>query len=90
MTELARFELAEGSTVLVEMDEDSLGIERVCRGKDGVVEAGHRLTEALDSVQDVAQASMETLQKLSPSRIELEFGMKFGPHDGGDYREDRR
>jgi hypothetical protein len=29
MTEVVRFDLAEGSAVLVEVDEDSLGIERV-------------------------------------------------------------
>jgi len=62
--------------VLVEVDEDSLGIERVSRGRDGVVEAGQRLTEALGSVRDAAQASMEVLQTLSPGRIELEFGVK--------------
>jgi hypothetical protein len=50
MTEVVRFDLVEGSTVLVEVDERSLGIERVSRGRDGVVEAGRRLTEALGSV----------------------------------------
>lgn len=51
MAEVARFELAEGSTVLVEVDDDDLGIKRVSRGRDGVVEAGYRLTEALGSVR---------------------------------------
>lgn len=76
MTEVVRFDLPEGSTVLVEVNEDSLGIERISRGTDGVVEAGHRLTEALGSVRDVAQASMEALRTLSPGHIELEFGVK--------------
>ncbi|MGH3830102.1 MAG: CU044_2847 family protein [Pseudonocardiaceae bacterium] len=73
---MVRFELAEGSTVLVEVGEDRLGIERVSRGRDGVVEAGHRLTEALGSVRDAARESMEVLRTLSPGRIELEFGVK--------------
>ncbi len=76
MTEVVRFGLAEGSTVLVEVDEDNLGIKRVSRGRDGVVAAGHRLTEALGSVRDAARASMEVLQTLSPGRIEWEFGVK--------------
>jgi hypothetical protein len=41
-----------------------------------VVEAGHRLTEALGSVRDAARESMKVLQTLSPGRIELEFGVK--------------
>ncbi|MGH3688195.1 MAG: CU044_2847 family protein [Pseudonocardiaceae bacterium] len=76
MREVVRFGLAEGSTVLVEIDEDNLGIERVSRGRDGVVEVSHRLTEALGSVRDAARESMEVLQTLSPGRIELEFGVK--------------
>jgi hypothetical protein len=82
MTEVVRFGLAEGSAVLVEVDEDSLGIERVSRGRDGVVEAGQRLAEALGSVRDAAQASMEVLQMLSPGRIELEFGVKLAGEAG--------
>jgi hypothetical protein len=79
---VVRFELAEGSAVLVEVDEDNLGIERVSRGRDGVVEAGHRLTEALGSVRDAARESMDVLQTLSPGRIELEFGVKLAGEAG--------
>lgn len=82
MTEVVRFGLAEGSAVLVEVDDNSLGIERVSRGRDGVVEAGHQLTEALGSVRDAARASMEVLQTLSPGRIELEFGVKLAGEAG--------
>jgi hypothetical protein len=82
MTEMVRFDLAEGSTVLVEVDESSLGIERVSRTRDGVVEAGRRLTEALGSVRDAARESMDVLQTLSPGRIELEFGVKLAGEAG--------
>ncbi|MGB6165007.1 MAG: CU044_2847 family protein [Pseudonocardiaceae bacterium] len=82
MTEMVRFDLAEGSTVLVEVDEASLGIERVSRGRDGVVEASRRLTEALGSVRDAARESMDVLQTLSPDRIELEFGVKLSGEAG--------
>jgi hypothetical protein len=47
MSEVVRFGLDDGLSVLVEVEEDSVGIERVSRGQGGVVEAGHRLTEAL-------------------------------------------
>lgn len=82
MTEVVRFELAEGSTALVEVDDDNLGIERVNRGRDGMIEAGHRLTEALGSVRDAARASREVLQTLSPGHVELEFGVKLAGEAG--------
>ncbi len=82
MSDVVRFGLDDGSTVLLEVDDDSFGIERVSRGQDGVVEAGRRLTEALGSVRDAAQASMEMLQTLSPGRLELEFGVKLAGEAG--------
>ncbi|HEU0089484.1 MAG TPA: hypothetical protein VFQ77_17875, partial [Pseudonocardiaceae bacterium] len=59
MSEVVRFGLDDGLSVLVEVDEDSVGIERVGRGQGGVIEAGRRLTDALGSVRDAARASME-------------------------------
>jgi hypothetical protein len=82
VTEVVRFNLDEGSTVLVEVDEDAFGIERVARGRDGVVEAGRRLTEALSSVRDAAQASMNVLRTLSPDGLEMEFGVKLAGEAG--------
>lgn len=88
MTEVVRFELAEGSTALVEVDDDNLGIERVNRGRDGVIEAGHRLTEALGSVRDAARASREVLQTLSPGPDRVGVRREVGRRGGGDHRED--
>lgn len=76
MSEIVRFRFDEDSAVLVEVDEDSFGIERVSRGQDGVVEASRRLTEALGGVRDAAQASIQVLRTLSPDGLELEFGVK--------------
>ncbi|ADB76046.1 CU044_2847 family protein [Geodermatophilus obscurus] len=82
MSEVVRFHLDEGSAVLVEVDEDTFGVERVSRGQDGVVEAGRRLTDALADVRDAARASMNVLQTLSPDGLELEFGVKFAGEAG--------
>ncbi len=76
MNEMVRFQLDDGGSVLVEVDEDAVGIERVSRGHDGVLEAGRRLTEALAGVRDAADASVQTLRVLSPDGLELEFGVK--------------
>jgi Trypsin-co-occurring domain 1 len=82
VTEVVRFHLDEGSAVLVEVDDDTFGVERVGRGQDGVVEAGRRLTDALGNVRDAARASMNVLQTLSPDGLELEFGVKFAGEAG--------
>ncbi|SET06082.1 CU044_2847 family protein [Geodermatophilus poikilotrophus] len=76
MSEMVRYQLDDGSSVLVEVDEDAAGIERVSRGHDGVLEAGRRLTEALAGVRDAADASVQALRVLSPDGLELEFGVK--------------
>ncbi|MFD9106985.1 CU044_2847 family protein [Streptomyces bottropensis] len=76
MTEIVRFKVGPGSSVLVETDEAIYGTETVSRLPDGVIEAGHRLEEALAGVRGVAKASIESLRELSPETIEVEFGVK--------------
>src|SRR3712207_3179378 len=76
MSEIVRFGLDDKNTVLVEVDADTTGIERVSRGHDGVLDAGRRLTDALGSVRDAAEASVQVLHTLSPDGLELEFGVK--------------
>ncbi len=82
MTEVVRFQVGDDSSVLIEVDEDAFGVERVSRGPDGVVEAGRRLTEALGSVRDAAQASIDVLHTLSPDGLELQFGVKLAGEAG--------
>jgi len=48
MSEVVRFDTGSGGPVLVEVDEDAFGVERVARGEGGVKNAGRVLTEALD------------------------------------------
>jgi hypothetical protein len=82
MTEAVRFQLEDGSTVLVEAADDDFGVERVSRATDGVVEATERLEQALGSVRDAAKASIEALRTLSPQKVELEFGVKLNAEAG--------
>jgi hypothetical protein len=42
----------------------------------GVVEAGQRLGSFLPSVHDAAQATLDTLTKLSLEMVEVKFGLK--------------
>ena len=73
---VVRYQVGDDSSVLVEVDEDAYGVERVSRTSDGVVEAGQRLESALAGVRKAAQATLDTLTELAPETLELEFGIK--------------
>jgi hypothetical protein len=81
MVEIVRFEVGSGS-VLVETDEDSFGIQRVSRGPDGVIEAGRQLKDALASIENAANVTLDVLRKMSPDSIEVEFGIKLAGEAG--------
>lgn len=82
MDTVVRYQVGDGSSVLVEVDEDTYGVEEVARTSAGVVEAGQRLESALASVRDAARATLDTLTKLSPDRVEVEFGIKLAGEAG--------
>jgi hypothetical protein len=81
VNDVVRYELETGS-VLVEVEEDSFGVERVSRGPDGVVEAGRRLEDALGSVRAAARATLNALTELGPENINVEFGVKLAGEAG--------
>jgi Trypsin-co-occurring domain 1 len=82
MSELVRFEDRNGSVLLVEVDEESLGIERIRRDENGVVEAGKRLDEALAAAQPTIRTVIQTLRGLAPDEHEIEFGIKLNAEAG--------
>jgi len=47
-----------------------------------VRKAAQSLESALGSVQDAAQAALDTLTKLSPETVEVEFGIKLAVRPG--------
>src|ERR1700722_7173597 len=71
-----RYQVGDGSSVLVEVDEDTYGVEEVARISEGVLKAGQTLEAALGSVRDAAKAALDALAKLSPETLEVEFGIK--------------
>ena len=77
-----RYQVGDGSSVLVEVDEDTYGVEAVSRTSDGVLEAGQRLESAMGSVRDAAQATLDAFKKLSPETVEVEFGIKLAGEAG--------
>jgi Trypsin-co-occurring domain 1 len=81
MDMVVRYRVGDSSSVLVEVDEDTYGVESVSR-TGGVVEAGQRLESALVSVREAAQATLDALTKLSPETVEVEFGIKLAGEAG--------
>ena len=79
---VVRYQVSNGASVLVEVDEDTYGVEAVSRTSEGVLEAGRRLESALGGVRDAAQAALDALSKLSPETVEVEFGIKLAGEAG--------
>jgi hypothetical protein len=82
MDTVMRYEVGDGSTVLVEVDEDTYGVEEVSRTANGVLEAGQRLESALGSVRDAAKSALDAMKQLSPETVEVEFGIKLAGEAG--------
>ena len=69
-------------SVLVEADEDSIGVERVRRGEDGVILAGEGLEKALGSVRATIQSALRALGGLGFEELVLELGVKLSAEAG--------
>lgn len=86
MTTLVRFETAapdgEESSILVEVDEYDLGMERVSIDEDSVAEAGRRLEDILAGIRPALGAVMTALRDLGPTEHEIEFGIKLNVQAG--------
>ncbi|MES9524380.1 CU044_2847 family protein [Streptomyces capoamus] len=82
MSELVRFEGPEGSELVVEVVDDTSGLELVSRREDGIVEARRRLQESLRSTLPTLRSVVDTALGLAPQEMEIEFGMKFTAEAG--------
>jgi hypothetical protein len=83
MTELTRFELAEGGSVVVEVDEPT-GISRVSRQGRVFEATGETFERALAQVRDAATAALRQFRTMSrrPDKVELKFGVKMDAEVG--------
>jgi Trypsin-co-occurring domain 1 len=82
VTELVRFELADGGSVVAELD-DSPGVSRV--GRQSVLEtAKGTLESALSDVRDAAAAALAQFQDMAqkPDELEIKFGVKLDAQAG--------
>lgn len=81
MTEVLRYEVGSG-TVLVEVGEDSYGVNHPARNEQGILDVGRRLEDALSSVRPFAVAAVEAMSELAPEQMEIEFGVKLSGDAG--------
>lgn len=82
MTELVRFELANGGSVLVELDAPP-GASRVAR-QNMLEKAKSTLENALHDVRDAANAALGQFQEMTrkPDEVEIKFGVKLDAQAG--------
>lgn len=76
MSNVVRFEVEGGGSVLVEVDEDTFGVERAARGKDVLIQSGKTLQTVLDTIRWTARAVLDELPDLKPDETQVQFGLK--------------
>ncbi|GAA2800124.1 CU044_2847 family protein [Crossiella cryophila] len=81
MSELVRFELAEGGEVTVEVEEQP-GVVRAARPGQVLQKARSSFESALGEVQVAAMAALRQFQTLAPDEVELKFGVKLDAQAG--------
>lgn len=82
VVELVSFELANGGSVVVEVDETESGVGPVGRGGDLIRQATSSFDAALAQVQEVGAAALRHLSAARPASLELEFGVSFSAEAG--------
>jgi hypothetical protein len=82
MSELVRFEGPEGSELVVEVADDTPGLELISRREDGIVEARRQLRESLESTLPTLRSVVDAAHALAPQEMEIDFGMKFTAEAG--------
>ncbi|CAL9643548.1 hypothetical protein OEB94_17560 [Streptomyces sp. ICN988] len=82
MSELVRFEGPAGSELVVEVADDTPGLELISRREDGIVDARRRIHESLESALPTLRSVVEAASALAPQEMEIDFGMKFTAEAG--------
>ena len=89
MARLARFVLPDGSSIVAEVDDESIDSSRVMRGgaiapSDIVVKANESFESALDRVRWAAEGLLARLTSLAspPDEVAIEFGVKLNAETG--------
>ncbi len=85
MKRFVEFDLEDGSTILVEIDEpEQEGLVKASRAGHKIAKAQLTLEKSLEKVKPVAQLIIQQLRKLhdAPDEIEVAFGLKLSVEAG--------
>jgi uncharacterized protein YfiM (DUF2279 family) len=84
MTQLVQFDLEDGGSLLVEVDQDEPGVERASRFDDLAIKASASLDSALEGVRSAANVALAKLRGLAeaPNEIEVQFGIRLNAQAG--------
>ena len=84
MKKLVEYNLADGNTVWIEVDEpaEKQGTKRVSRGSDAIENAQYLLEDALSKIKPTANALVATIKDLGPDEATVEFGVKLSKTAG--------
>jgi hypothetical protein len=89
MARLAKFVLPDGSSIVAEVDDESVSSSRIMRGgavasSEIVVKANETFESALDRVRWAAEGLLDRLTSLArpPDELEVEFGVKLNAETG--------
>ena len=75
---LVQFELADGSPVLIEVEEPTIrSNQKVSLTPQGIEQAQVHFAEAIAQIRPAAQAVLDAFRQMNhPSEVNLEFGIK--------------
>jgi hypothetical protein len=82
VTELVRFAAEDGSSVIVEVDDDSPGVEQISRDERGIAQAAERIEAAFGAAKPAIRSLAGMLKQLAPDEHEVEFGLKLTAEAG--------
>ncbi|MET9387703.1 CU044_2847 family protein [Streptomyces sp. NPDC002928] len=84
MREVARFPLADGGIVSVEVEDQEYGSRLVSRSASGYIEAADTLDRAMGQIQQVANAMVRPLSEIHPrpDGVEVAFGVRLNVEAG--------
>lgn len=82
MTQLVSFPSEEGPPLVVEVADNSYGLQRVAREDDEIVRSSLKLEDALKRAMPTLRSIVRKIQDLSPDSAEIEFGVSLNAEAG--------
>ncbi|MEV6775330.1 CU044_2847 family protein [Streptomyces syringium] len=84
MSDLLRFDLAEHSSIMVEVEADEPGIARASRVGNLITSTAESFEAALDHVRRAADAALSGFRSMEarPDEVQIQFGVRLNAEAG--------